>query len=517
MNKRASILKIFSKPISAFFTVFAAGSLSALAMAPFNLWLVLFFTLPCLYLGLVQTKDSRRAFGIGFLFALGYFTFSLYWIGNALLVEGNPYKWAWPLAVLGLPAVLALFWGLAALCAHKFLNLKTVGGWLGFCGIFCAAEFLRGVLFTGFPWNLFGYAWADILPLLQILKFSDVYMLTVLTWLWASSPALFSILPPRKVLIATGCSIGLFVILIAWGAYHLHTTKAEAAHHANIQIKIIQPNIDQAEKWNRDKLIPHFERHLELSRNQEKTEKITYIIWPETAFSYRLANDPVAILKIKETLATYKQPAYIFTGMLRADLTRRAFYNSLVMIDQSGTIRNIYDKHHLVPFGEYMPLPDWIPLPPIVQMSGFQTGPGEMNLKTDQGIRYAPQVCYEIIFPHARIFKSLAHPDFILTVTNDAWYGKSPGPYQHFTKAKFRAIENGVPVIRSANTGISGLIDSSGHIIGQTDLYTEDTQLFDLPMAVEPALSHSKKFIAFIALLLCLIGFAVTSRFIHTN
>jgi apolipoprotein N-acyltransferase len=189
--------------------------------------------------------------------------------------------------------------------------------------------------------------------------------------------------------------------------------------------------------------------------------------------------------RIADTLQAYPGAAYILTGLLQRDAETGAFSNALVMIDQTGAIRNVYKKHHLVPFGEYIPFQRYIPLKPIAAFTGFEQGPGPdiqtIPDGTPGGLRYSPLVCYEVIFPAALIPRGQLPPDFIVNVTNDGWYGNSAGPYQHFTQAVFRAVEEGIPVLRSANTGISAVIDPLGAVRYRSILLTETTGSLHLP------------------------------------
>lgn len=464
-----------------------AGALAALSMAPLNAWPVLFISLPVLYASIVFARGMWSALLFGWLFGFGYFVCSLSWIGNALLVEGNPYQWAWPLAVSGLPALLAFFPALAMLLAYKFMNLRSLTGWLGFVSLYCGFEWLRGHLFTGFPWNLFGYTWADHLPVLQILWLSDVYTLTWLTLLWASAMAgaVFITGPRRRwPLVLAGMSfVGCYV-------YGMSVLPQNVPMRDDVRVRIVQPNIDQAEKWQPGKLAEHFQTHLELSKATETTSGPTIIVWPETAVSYRILETPQAMEDLRRVLAAQPENSVLLTGFLRRDYNDDSYANSLIMIDRQGAVSNIYDKHHLVPFGEYIPFQKWIPLAPVVQFKGFQVGAGLHSFDTPSGLRYSPLICYEIIFPGRSIAPGTS-PDFIVNVTNDAWYGDSAGPHQHLTQALFRAIETGVPVMRSANTGISAVISPYGHII-------ERTQLFDrLRIETYVPEQRSAKFFAF--------------------
>ena len=471
------LLNLFKRPLQSLTLCFCAGALAALSMAPLNGWPVLFISLPILYGALVFATTGKRAFGLGWLFGFGYFAFSLSWIGNALLVEGNPYKWAWPLAVSGLPALLAFFPAFAALASQKIFDLRSVSGWLGFVSIYCGFEWLRGHIFTGFPWNLFGYTWADYLPVLQVLWLSDVYALTWLTILWASALGAAVFLP------ATQRAWPIVIALISFAGcygYGLAVLPDTLDFNKDVRVRIVQPDIDQAEKWQPDKMAAHFRKHLQLSENTNGYDLPTIIVWPETALSYRLLEEPAAMAELKEMLAAHPKNSVLLTGLLRRDLNDDSYGNSLVMVDRSGTVSNTYDKRHLVPFGEYIPFQRWIPLAPIVQFKGFKAGSGAQTFTTPSGHTYSPLICYEIIFPGG----SIAHdftPDFIVNVTNDAWYGLSAGPYQHLTQALFRAVETGVPVVRAANTGFSVLISPYGHVEAQSNLFETNRIDIQLP------------------------------------
>ena len=431
----------------------------------------------------MHAASPKAAFGYGWLFAFGYFVCSLSWIGNALLVDGNNFAWAWPLAVSGLPALLAFFWAFAALIAKRFLDLRTLLGWLGFISIFCVFEWLRGHIFTGFPWNLFGYTWADTLHVLQILWLSDVYFLTWLTLLWCSLPLVILVFDGRSRALAF--CIGFLSFAMCFG-YGLHRMGADIDVRDDINIRIVQPNIPQADKWKGDQMWGHFEHHLSLSQNDGSINTPTVIIWPETALSFRILKIPQAMPAIQAMLRSYDQ-AVLLTGMLRYDEQDQSYANSLVTIDANGQITNVYDKHHLVPFGEYIPFQEWIPLTPVVKFKGFEKGSGVTTHTVFGSLKYSPLICYEILFPGRSVIQE-QHPDVIVNVTNDAWYGESAGPYQHFNKAIYRAIETGVPVVRAANSGFSGLVNALGRVDKKTTLF--ESTAVNLPLQVTTPASN---------------------------
>ena len=313
--------------------------------------------------------------------------------------------------------------------------------------------------------------------MLQILWLSDVYFLTFLTILWASAIGASFFMPARRrawPIVAT-----LISAATVYG-YGLHAIPDTAPLRDDLRIHVVQPNINQAEKWQPDKMAAHFNKHLSLSVNDENSNIPSIIVWPETAVSYRLFEEPGRMSDLTTMLRTHPENSVLLTGLLRRDYQVGSYSNGLVMVERDGQVSNVYDKHHLVPFGEYIPFQEWVPLTPVVQFKGFKQGEGPQTYNTPGGHTYSPLICYEIIFPG----RSLAMgdiPDFIVNVTNDAWYGLSAGPHQHFTHAIYRAIETGVPIIRAANTGISAIISPYGKVLVRTNLFAAENTKLALP------------------------------------
>lgn len=464
---------------------FALGVICAASMAPLNLWFALLPGLGLFYIVLSASTSPLRSFAWGWAFGAGYFIAGMSWIGNALLVDGNPYVWAWPLAVVGFQGSLAFFTAFACLAVYYACNLKNIYGFLGFVALLSLSEWLRGHIFTGFPWNLFGYTWADILPIVQIVSFSNAYFLTFLTIFWMALPGfLFLWQRPRKTKAMLAASaIASFALCYAWGAWRLQTH--ETQYREDISLRLIQPNIAQSEKWDRRRLVNHYYKHLSLSQPGEEDNspsRTTYIVWPETSLNQWFLEDKSSLNALKNTLATYPGNAYLMTGVLRRIAEPKTYFNSFVTIDRQGQTLQTYDKSHLVPFGEYMPYQKWIPIGPVSRFTGMKPGDGIQSFTTPENLRYSPLICYEIIFPGAVIDRSQQEkPDIIINVTNDSWYGISGGPYQHFNHAIFRAVEEGIPVARSANTGFTGLIDPYGRILYRSELFTDVAKSLALP------------------------------------
>lgn len=462
---------------------FASGALCAGAMAPFNLWPLLFAGLSIFYIGLAKTQTPRSAFLHGWIFGFGYFICGLWWISNALLVDGNPFLWVWPLAVAGLPAVLAFFPACAAVLGKRFSDMRTARGLALFIALLSLSEWLRGHIFTGFPWNLYGYAWGGWPAMMQIASLGGSYFLTLLTVFWATVPGFLIVCSSQrkwKVVLATVA----FMSITCSGLYgHWRLSTTRAGTHEDITIELIQPNIAQADKWDPEKAGSNLKTQIDLSFNDgEKREgKTTLIVWPETALTQGALRHEEITDSLRRMISSYGGRAYLVTGYLRYE-GEESFYNSLAVFDSEMNRIATYDKAHLVPFGEYIPFENTLPIKPLVPFSGFTAGPGN-RIVTIPGVpSFRPLVCYEIIFSTSR---TEARPDFIINVTNDGWYGDSPGPRQHFMQARFRAIEEGAPVIRSANTGISGVIDPLGRSLYRMALNSRQHARVALPLHLD--------------------------------
>lgn len=453
---------------------FTLGALSVLAMPPYGWWPVLGVTLPLFYALLSTTRSTRTAFLEGWLFAFGYFGLGLMWIGNALLVDGNPFSWVWPLAIAGLPALLGFFYALPAALLQRYSKMTTLSGWAALIAALAFSEWLRGHIFTGFPWNLYAYTWNNTLPLAQSVSLFGSYGLSLLTLFWAMIPALFWCRAPRSQALWISAIGGLsFISLLFWGYARLANHPVDL--RSDVIVRLVQPNIPQEDKWDSRKASDNTRKLLDLSVPDEgNAGATTLVIWPETAVSESFLLHAQVQPSVKRVLAAYERPVYLLTGVLRGEVYQddgtERYYNSLATYDAQLNRVTLYDKSHLVPFGEYIPYQDLIPLNPFVNFSGFEKGGGPQTQAIQAGLSISPLVCYEIIFPRAVTTNQNLRPNLIVNVTNDAWYGDSAGPRQHLAMARFRAIEEGVAVARAANTGISGLFDPYGRLLGQLAL-----------------------------------------------
>ena len=438
---------------------FLTGWLTILAMPPLSIW-------PCLlglsifYILLAHAETKRKKFSTGWLFGFGYFVFGLAWTAHALTVEGSTFSWVIPIAICGLPALLATFFGLAAVFTT---NLRTLPGFLGLTGLICLFEWLRGHVFSGFPWNLFAYGWAGPDNVSQAMAQNTAtfgaYGLTLITFALAAGAGFIAVWNAsereRMALGATLCAI--FLIMIAGGTYRL--SQNPTRYDTHYTLRIVQPSIPQTLKWDRAKTLASFKATLkaaELNHDKLDPNALTLMIWPETAVEQDAMEDPVAQTMLKHVLDEYPDRFYLATGVLRWDQQRDAsggdktrYYNSIGLYDKSLNLLETYDKSHLVPFGEYIPLSQFLPANPLVPVdSGLTAGNGPMAFAIPPNARdpfeVAPMICYEVLFPGAIVLRD-TKPHLLLNVTNDGWYGDSWGPYQHLQTARFRAIEQGVP------------------------------------------------------------------------
>jgi apolipoprotein N-acyltransferase len=492
----------------ALFAVFL-GAISVLAFAPVHAWPILFVS----FGGLVWLLDGCHAAHtqlgdrlkcaslIGFWFGFGYFLAGLYWVAEAFLVEPWRHGWLIPFVMAALPAGMALFF-VAATAFAILLWLPGLGRVFALALGFGLAEYARGHVLTGLPWNLVGYGLLGPLPMMQLASLFGVYALSLLAVLLFASPAAITA-PDGSNLQSGKGGMALAAVLLlllgvgyVWGERRLaHAEQASTG----IRLRIVQADIDQAAKWRPENSAEIFGDYLDLTNSggtQTPLNGVNIVIWPETAVPFLLADTPDALEAIGAALP---RKTSLVVGSARLVENRdeqgipgpARIYNSLLVIDDQGRVVSSYDKMHLVPFGEYLPFQDFMEGLGIMQLTGvrggFSSGAGPRLLSIPGAPPASPLICYEIIFPDD-VTESSARPGWLLNVTNDAWFGSSAGPYQHFHQARVRAVEQGLPVARAANTGISALIDPYGRILAEINLGEKGVIDVDLPKVGPPTL-----------------------------
>ena len=461
---------------------FAAGALSVLALPPFNFFAVLFVSFPVLVWLLDGASGSaergllgrmRPAFATGWWFGFGYFVAGLWWLGNALLVDANGFAWALPLAVLGLPAVLALFYGVAASFAWLLWS-DGIGRIAALGAAFGLVEWARSFVLTGFPWNAVGYAAMPAPLMMQSAELVGIFGMSALTVFVFSAPALVG--TRRGAVAGITAALVLFSAHIGYGWFALH--RLDSLEHApsGAVIRIVQPAIDQSAKWDMAERERIFSRLLEFSAlpPREGEPRPTHIVWPETALPFLLTENPGALSRIADMLQVGQT---LVTGAVRFEDgvggVPQRYYNTIYVIDDEGQIIGSADKAHLVPFGEYLPfeaLLRRLGLTPVAEtFGGFSAADRRGMLTLPGGLDAVPLICYEAIFPDLSSVSGVRGA-LLLNLTNDAWYGLTPGPYQHLRQAQLRAVENRLPLVRAANSGISAVVDAGGRIVGSLPL-----------------------------------------------
>ena len=477
-----------------------AGAVSALAMAPFNAWPVLFVTFPVL-VWLIDGAGAGKWRGIpaaaltGWFFGFGYFVPGLYWIGYAFLVDAQTFGWLLPFAVCGLPAYLAIFTAIGFALARAIWT-RDASRVLALAACLTIGEWLRGHALTGFPWNSFGYALSEPLALAQTFSLIGLWGMTFLAIAIFASPAVLidgrnSI---KRPWLAPASALILLVVMGIGGAIRLSSTPTQLIE--TVKLRIMQPNLQQDVRFNYAAKADVMKKYLALSDRSSGPQSTgvkdaTLLIWPESAFPFFLTREADAMAQIAALLPKGTE---LITGSVRPPeqpasqpITRA--YNSIYVIDHEGTIKSVYDKLHLVPFGEYLPyqnLMEKLGFEQLTKMQGgFLAGTRRRVMEIAGAPPVLPLICYEAVFTEDAASGG-ERPGWIVNLTNDGWFGISTGPYQHLQQTRMRGVEQGLPVVRAANTGISAVIDPVGRIVARLDLGIEGVLDSRLPTAIAP-------------------------------
>jgi apolipoprotein N-acyltransferase len=500
----------------------AAGAFGALALEPIDFTPAMAITLiTAVWLldGSAEDRGSRlrlasliAAMADGWWLGFGYFVAGLWWLGAALLVEADQFAWALPLAVLGVPAGLAIFTALGfafarALWSPGSLRVFALAAGLG------GAEWLRGHALTGFPWNDFGMALAGVPILAQSAAVIGLYGLDLCAIVAFAAPATFvdrrSFRRPALIF-----AFALLAIMAAFGAQRL--ARGETRFVEGVKLRLMQPNLPQDAKFRPENGPEILRRYLALSDQATAPTHMgvadaTHLIWPESAFPFVLSREPQALAAIAKTL----QGAILITGAARAEEERgrSKIYNAIEVVEGNRIIAS-YDKKHLVPFGEYLPL-GWL-LRPLgarhLVPESWEAGERPRLLSAPGLPLMAPLICYEAIFSGEAIEPGTTRPQALLNVTNDGWFGKTSGPYQHFAQARLRAIEEGLPLVRVANSGVSAVVDPYGRVLGQLPLGVAGVIDEGLPKPAPATFFSGHAKWVFAALWLALIAVALAAK-----
>ncbi|MGV6820407.1 MAG: apolipoprotein N-acyltransferase [Parvularcula sp.] len=456
---------------------FGAGCLGALGLAPYDFFpatvLALAVLVPLSSVTDPAASPGRSGFYTGWAFGFGYFAASMYWLAFAFLVQADQFAWMIPVVVPLFMGFLGLFVGLPLWVVGR-LRWRGLSRTLLLVALLSGFEFARGHILTGLPWNLFGQSLAGSVVMPQFAAWVGPYGLSVIVILagcligsgWGCDGNGFQWKAPAA-------GLALLVGLLGFGSVRLALGGPVEA--SPITVAIMQPNVPQREKMDPVANADHFRRLLDATAKALPKAGEAYAIWPENAYPF-LAQTEDAPGYFAEL---FPAQAGIISGTYRTwdDAGQTRFGNSAVFFGPTARgekpVTALYDKHHLVPFGEYLPLKGLLKALRLSQLApvedGFSPGPGPAIIEVGSS-RVAPLICYEDVFPLA-LYPRGERPDWLVVVTNDAWFGDNAGPRQHLHLARLRAIESGLPMARSANTGISALIDPYGRILAEIPLY----------------------------------------------
>ncbi len=481
------------------------GALTTLSFAPFFQSWILWLTLPIFAMKL-RSLDAKTAsaksggektkgakskrthhFIYGWCYGLGYFLASTYWIANALLVDAATYFWYIPFATIGLSALLGCYFGLMALLLRHKSAVKIVPYSFCFAGLWLLCELLRSYAFTGFPWNLLGYAWGASDVSIQSASIGGVFFLSLITALLALLPLWLR----ERQFIATTCALTCLCAMLGFGAIRLANNPTNYVE--NVQLRVVQAAIPQSLKWEAAHKVAAFREHLALSASPAEIAP-THIIWSESSMTTPFEEGDYVAKMLSEAAPINGS---LITGVVRvekiiaekhnvekySDNENIKLYNSMQSITSTGEIDAIYDKHHLVPFGEYMPLRSLIPFEKLTSGTvDFASGSGQNLQQTKGAPAFHTIICYEAIFPH---LSQNEGAKWLLNLTNDAWFGNSTGPRQHLQMARMRAVEQGLPIIRAAGSGISAVIDPYGRMLKSLEINVKNVLDSPLPQPSE--------------------------------
>lgn len=489
-------------------TALVLGLAAAFGFAPSYAVLVTLCSLLAVFVLTDKMQNLRQAAAIGYWYGFGMFAAGFYWIGNALLIDVAAFGWLYPFALFGAGAFFGLFTIVPFMLWHQFSALGVWHKIVAFAAAWVLMEWVRSFILTGFPWNPLGSVFAFHPVWMQTASLWGVYGLSFLAVCLAGSLYLYYF--GRK----SGGVLFLVVLslMLGFGFWRVGQYKP---YPGEITVRLVQPAIPQQMKWKRGILEENFATYIEMSRQKPLTD-IDFVIWGETAIPFDLDRDWRHLQQLREAVPPQ---GYLIGGMVRFDDEKA--YNSLYVFNEEGGVEGFYDKSHLVPFGEYIPLrkylPNWIK-PVAANMADFGAGKKYKNIKIGDYPIFGALICYEIIFP-GEVVNPNERPSWLVVLSNDGWYGNSTGPHQHLAAAQMRAVEEGVTVVRSANSGISAVINPVGQVVASLPLNEEGILDVRLPhyLQISTFYSRCKNIPIFFSIVLILSALIIYVRLISAN
>lgn len=468
---------------------FLAGALMTAGHPPVGLPWALFIALPVLVMLTAHAPTGRAGAAVGWGAGFGYFTTGLHWIFHPFMVRAEDAQSlvyvGWVVggiaAVAALSAALSLFWLLAFWAAKRLWPSGMLAGMGVLTIAWTLAEFARGNILTGFPWALPGYVWVDT-PAMQAAAWIGPYGVTALTLWLCALPGVALIARPRWI-----AGAALVACIAIWVAGAVRLPDIPQWSDESPTIRLVQPNAPQHLKWKPGYYEAFYQRALDATAADPNPDlgPPDIVIWPESVINMIPEDQPEVVQQISDAAGD----ATVLLGVThgRRGTERLHWTNAVLLVLPDGSLGPRYDKHHLVPFGEYLPLEALLSafgLSQFAAIGGFDSGTGPQTIKIDGLPSFSPLICYEAIFPHEVV--GADRPDWLVQPTNDAWFGSYAGPQQHYAQAKFRAVEQGLPLLRAANTGISAVVDAYGREVVSIELHNYSYIDAKLPNAILP-------------------------------
>ncbi len=488
-------------PIFNYIILYIAGAIATFSNPPFSILPLIFGIGFGLYRINFQSSLIKIFLSAWFL-GFGWFSFGLYWIGSAFFMVDTYHIFLMPIAIVLLPSLLAVFWGCACVCA-KLINKETKFSILYIIIFLSLFEYFRAQLFTGFPWLMPSMIFSSNVYLIQIFSFVGSFSTNIIVLTISILPFIFLSNFEGKNALLLILLIPI-VILFFCGIFRYYNKSFPK--NTDQLVTIVQPNIKQKNKWilkNREK---HLNNLLKLSIKNRNSfnNKNRIIIWPETSFEGSIPSEIKLLSSISEKIITNKNTTLIL-GLLRTDENK--IFNSLVFLNSKGDIIHNYDKIKLVPFGEYIPFRQYLgDFTDIFAPKDFTSGKLKSNPTINGFENIITLICYEILFTNEIVSRLSKKTNLLINITNDAWFGKTIGPYQHLALAKIKAVEFGLPLARVANTGISAYVSPYGEIIGKIALDNKGVKTFNLVSPLDQTLYRIYGDYIFIVLILILLG-----------
>lgn len=484
---------------------FVMGAGLAFAHPPTAFWFLAPVAISLFYLLLDGAGARRHALYRGFSFGYGFSIAGTYWIANALAVDTEKFGWLIPVSILGLSAVMALWFALLGWLYWWRRTGHPMADLLRFVVLWVLVEYLRSLGLFGFPWNLAGYIALASDRVSQLASLFGVYGLSLLIVGLSVLPVVWlkPTIGDRLRTIYSAAALLALILVYGFGMARMPSQP----DFTMTRVRVVQPNIPQDQKWTQAGRLQSLEIHAALSRLKTDGPTPSILIWSETAMPFTMYPDSPWPSRVAPLMPSY---GILLTGAVRADDSGShiKLWNSIVAVDGDGEWRASYDKHQLVPFGEFVPLRNVLPLDKITPGdTDFSRGEGPRTITLGELPPFSPLVCYEVIFPWMAVDRK-ERPEWILNVTNDAWYGDSPGPYQHYAMARMRAVEQGLPLVRAANTGISAVIGPYGRAVRTLPLNERGIIDQALPKPLKPTLyaRHGEMPVAVLLAMVWLVG-----------